>query len=271
MSRKWYNNGIIQVFTDKEPEDGFIPGMLQSSKDKMHNYQSNRPKSHSESLSKSHMGISPSNKGVPCSEETKRKISNSLKGKPSPKTKKRGAPWNKGLTKETDERVLKSSITFKNNFSDEHREICRQNGKRYKGIKLSEETKKKKLIKDYATRKLHNTFNSSSKEEIFYKQLLDENENKTIERQYRRDSRYPYSCDFYIVEDDLFIECNFHWTHGGKPYDPNDESCQEQLKEWEEKAKTSQFYRNAIETWTIRDVEKQKCAKENNLNYKVMY
>ena len=40
---------------------------------------------------------------------------------------------------------------------------------------------------------------------------------------------------------------------------------------WQEKAKQSQFYENAIKTWTERDVEKQRVAKENNLNYKVIY
>ena len=40
---------------------------------------------------------------------------------------------------------------------------------------------------------------------------------------------------------------------------------------WQEKAKTSQFYANAIKTWTERDVEKQRVAKENNLNCKIIY
>ena len=48
------------------------------------------------------------------SEETKKKISHALKGRmpkyiPNTKGSKRGAPWNKGLTKETDERVMKYS------------------------------------------------------------------------------------------------------------------------------------------------------------------
>ena len=43
------------------------------------------------------------------------------------------------------------------------------------------------------------------------------------------------------------------------------------LKIWQEKAKQSKFYENAIKTWTERDVKKQKIAKENHLNYKVIY
>lgn len=127
-----------------------------------------------------------------------------------------------------------------------------------------------KLTKDYITRKKNNSFNKSKVEEDLYTQLLIENKDKTIYRQYK-DDRYPYYCDFYILEDDLFIELNNHWTHGGKPYNPTDIDCQKQLQEWQEKAKTSKFFENAIQTWTVRDVQKQKCAKEHNLNYKVIY
>jgi len=28
-------------------------------------------------------------------------------------------------------------------------------------------------------------------------------------------------CDFYIPSEDLFIELNRHWSHGGHFYDPN--------------------------------------------------
>ena len=113
-------------------------------------------------------------------------------------------------------------------------------------------------------------FQFKNKEVDFYNKLLIENEGKTIYKQYKEE-RYPYYCDFYIVEDDAFIELNAHWTHGGMPYDENYEYCQKQLSEWKEKAKVSQFYQNAIITWTQRDVEKLKCAKEHNLNYKVIY
>lgn len=97
------------------------------------------------------------------------------------------------------------------------------------------------------------------------------NENKTIYRNYKDRDRYPFYCDFYIVEDDLFIELNAHWTHGGKPFDENDEECIKQLQEWREKAKTSKFYENAIETWTVRDVKKLETAKKNRINYKTIY
>lgn len=138
------------------------------------------------------------------------------------------------------------------------------------GKHLSPEKLKIKLSKEYITKKLNNSFNTSKPEEELYKQLLKENVNKTIYRQYV-DDRYPYRCDFYIKEDDLFIELNAHWVHGGHPFDPNSEADQHTLAEWKEKAKTSKFYENAIVVWTQRDVEKLQTAKQNKLNYKVIY
>ena len=209
--------------------------------------------------------------------------------------------WNKGLTKETDSRIKGHKVT------EEHKKLLHDRmlnnkinlGKKYsnerclnisnskKGHVVNEETRKKiskskfgkklsneklliKTTKQYLTKKLHNSFNTSEPEQLFYNKLLKENVNKTIYKQYK-DKRYPFYCDFYIKEDDLFIECNFHWTHGGRPYDPNNIECQEKLKVWQEKAKTSQFYRNAIETWTIRDVKKREIAIKNKLNYKTIY
>ena len=203
------------------------------------------------------------------------KISNSLKG---------NIPWNKNLTKEMDDRVKlngeKSTETkikkygsafHNNNMNEEHKKKIGDALRGRKGFKLSEEKLKIKLSKDYLTRKKNNTFNSSQSEIDLYEKLLNDFPNKTIYKQYKDKDRYPFYCDFYIVEDDKFIELNAHWTHGGRPYDPNDEFCQKQLCEWQEKAKTSKFYEVAIQTWTVRDVKKLETAKKNNLNYQVIY
>ena len=40
---------------------------------------------------------------------------------------------------------------------------------------------------------------------------------------------------------------------------------------WQEKAKTSKFYQNAIYTWTCLDVKKRETAKNNNLNFFEFY
>lgn len=124
--------------------------------------------------------------------------------------------------------------------------------------------------KTLETKKRRHTLNSSSEEEDMYRKLVEAYGKSDVERNYK-DIRYPYRCDFYIKSKDLFIELNAHWTHGGRPFDPNDESCRRQLKEWGEKAKQSQFYRNAIYTWTVRDVEKRQKAKESKINYITLY
>ena len=126
-------------------------------------------------------------------------------------------------------------------------------------------------IKGNETKSKNKTFNTSNIEKNLFEYLKKEFPNKLIFTHFKDKERYPYYCDFYIKEDDLFIELNAHWTHGGKPYNAEDKECQEQLKLWEEKAKTSEFYRNAIYTWTVRDVNKINCAKQNNLNYLVIY
>lgn len=240
-------------------------------------------KSHCKNNGKSHVGKQAWNKGKSPTQQTKDKISNSLKKGYS---NNRYEVWNKGLSKDADERIAKirqhrdetmlkkyGRVGTNNGkiFSEEHKKkIGEANKKALTGRKIPKDKLIIKLSKEYVTKKANDSFNKSSSEEHLYKTLLEENKHKTILRQYKEE-RYPFYCDFYIVEDDLFIELNAHWTHGGKPYDPNDNECQKQLAIWQEKAKTSQFFQNAIQTWTVRDVEKQRIAKENNLNYKVIY
>lgn len=122
----------------------------------------------------------------------------------------------------------------------------------------------KQLVKkNYNTRKENNTFNISKQEDSIYNVLLEKF--PTILRQYK-DERYPYSCDFYIPDLDLFIEFNGNWTHGSKPFDENDNECVTILNEWKSKS-NSKYYQNAIHNWTVLDVTKRNIAKQNNLNY----
>lgn len=126
------------------------------------------------------------------------------------------------------------------------------------------------ILKGLETKRKNNTLNTSQIEKNMYYDLCESYGKQNVLRQYKED-RYPFYCDFYIKSEDLFIELNAHWTHGGKPYDPEDKECQEKLTLWKEKAKTSQYFSTAIQTWTVRDVEKQRIAKQNNLNYTVIY
>lgn len=136
-------------------------------------------------------------------------------------------------------------------------------------VKLAWSTNKQQiLLKSNNTKKQNQSFNSSKLEQLA-KELLEQKFNK-VHHQYRC-IKYPFNCDMYIEDLDLFIELNFHWTHGHRPYDELNQFCQKQLAAWQEKAKTSKFYQNAIETWTIRDTKKLKILKNNKLNYKIFY
>ena len=115
------------------------------------------------------------------------------------------------------------------------------------------------------SKRLNKTFNTSRLEDNLYKLLLTKYSD--VKRNYNLDPRYPYMCDFYIPSKDLFIELQASWTHGRRPFIANDASCQEQLNTWKQKASISNYYKNAIETWTKRDVLKRQTAEKNNLNY----
>lgn len=129
--------------------------------------------SHRNKMSSARNGKEPWNKGISPSASTRDKISKSLLG---------NVPWNKGLTKETDSRVrqygekqqgVERPTCKGRKLTEEHRrKISLSNvGKKHH---ISPEKLKIKLAKDYITKKLHNTFNTSSTEDVFYKQLLSE-------------------------------------------------------------------------------------------------
>lgn len=227
------------------------------------------------------------------SEKHRLASSRAHKGKPSANKGKKGLlkanktsfqkgrePWNKGLkgvqqstrkgeTAATNPEIARmAELRRGQKRTPEQREHIRQG--KVNQQPLSPEKLQIKLSKAYITKKRNQSFNTSEPEERFYEELKEMNRFKTIYRRYKED-RYPFYCDFYIQEDDLFIELNLHWTHGGRPYDPNDPDCQKQLALWQEKAKTSKFYQQAIETWTVRDVKKLDTARRNNLNYKTIY
>ena len=86
-------------------------------------------------------------------------------------------------------------------------------------------------------------------------------------RQYSSDL-YPYCSDFYIISKDLYIELNYSWFHG---YHMFDKESNEDLNVINVTKGKSKAYNSFINTWTIADVEKLKTAKENELNYIVIY
>lgn len=124
--------------------------------------------------------------------------------------------------------------------------------------------------KAFETKKQKGCFKKSKEEDIVYNKLKEKF--NLIERQYRSEL-YPFHCDFYIPELDLYIEYQGYWTHGwylNKPYGPfnalKDEHCK-LLSKWQEKAKNHKSYANAINVWTVSDPLKRQTAKDNGLNW----
>lgn len=86
-----------------------------------------------------------------------------------------------------------------------------------------------------------------------------------------RSNEYPFICDFFDPDTKTYIELNIHWTHGGHWFDSKNKEDRKTLEDWKRHAKTSQFYKKAIDVWTIKDLEKRKVAKENNLKFIVLW
>lgn len=142
--------------------------------------------------------------------------------------------------------------------------------KKYKEIIAQEDNLKQRNEKTYKTKTKNNSWNYSEPENIYYKLLINKFGNNNIIKQYK-DSRYPFFCDFYVKSLDLFIELNLTWNHGNHLFNKNSKEDQQTLEALKEKAKTSKYYANVVNTWAIRDPLKFQTAKKNNLNYKAFY
>lgn len=127
---------------------------------------------------------------------------------------------------------------------------------------FSDDKKQDIQFKRQNTLRKNKTFSVSKIEEKFAIYLTT---NKIrFKRQYKS-SIYPFNCDFYFPDNDLYLEINAHWTHGGHPFDSTNKDDLLLLEQW--KSKNTKFYDIAINTWTERDVLKREIAKKNKLSY----
>lgn len=197
--------------------------------------------------------------------------------------------WVKGALPNTDEQNLKIAKALKNyikteehckNLSLSHQtkeydeKIRKTNLEKY-GVECqwqrpeiveknhSPEVEQKKLD----TKRKNGTFNSSKWEDNVYNYLL--NLFNDVRRGYNLDNRYPFQCDFYIPQLDLFIECNFHWTHGGHWFNGTDIADTSIINKWKEK--NTLYFDIAIDVWTRRDLLKRDTAIKNGINYIVLF
>lgn len=122
----------------------------------------------------------------------------------------------------------------------------------------------------FKNRQYTNDITSSKQEDICYNLLKEKFKN--VIRQKRDKIKYPYNCDFYVKDIDMWIEFNGFMTHGGHPFDSTNECDIERLqylteKNLNHKNPDHNLYYASIITWTISDPIKRNTAKNNNLNY----
>jgi len=116
--------------------------------------------------------------------------------------------------------------------------------------------------KAHDTKKKNESYGKSQLEENLYSLLISIFPKENIERQYRDEIRYPFSCDFYINGIDIFIELQGHWGHGFTPY-----TGENIPKGWLHKSGKSLYYKSALKTYTEKDPLKRDYALKNNLKY----
>lgn len=174
--------------------------------------------------------------------------------------------WKNRTPEQKTQRSEKLKQAAKNRTPEQKKQIVEKFRKSFQKVWYSktEEEKQEYIDKMQQTKKERGTFNTSKHEDQAYEQIKKLYPNTL--RQYKT-KEYPFACDFYIPELNLYIEYQESWTHGGRPYVETDEQCKQQLNYWIEKSKTSKFYKVAIQTWTQRDVNKRNIAIQNKLNY----
>lgn len=109
-----------------------------------------------------------------------------------------------------------------------------------------------------------------SKDEDYFASVLDKL-NIRYETQYSSEL-YPFACDFYLIDYDIYIELNIYWSHNDHFYDSSNSKDIEILEYWKSKVDNGhKQYKNAINVWTNKDLLKRDIAYKNNLNYVVLW
>lgn len=127
------------------------------------------------------------------------------------------------------------------------------------------------------TKRKNGTSGDKSKPELRSYNLIKTKFKDAIHH-YFEDSRYPFNCDIYIPNLDLFVECHYGAFHYIEPFDENNLKHIERLNTLKEKeqiklreGKLKTKYTGMIRTWTVTDPIKLKTFIDNKLNYKIFY
>lgn len=156
--------------------------------------------------------------------------------------------------------------------SEKIKEIIRKNAVQ---TRIKNHTTQKELLqnqdylKNYVaktreTKRKNGTTNTSHEfEDKLINYLREKYPEYEIIQSYSIDPRYPYECDCYIKELDLFIEFQGLYYHNYKPFVESEET----IKEYNTLIAKGKQKAVIANVWRYRDVEKRECAKKNNLNY----
>lgn len=120
------------------------------------------------------------------------------------------------------------------------------------------------ITKVLETKRKNGTLNTSPRfENMLIEYLRNTYPEYTIITQYNKDPRYPYMCDCYIKELDLFIEFQGSYFHNYRPF----QNIEEHIKEYKEMIVKGGQKATIANVWRYKDVEKRELAKKNNINY----
>ena len=126
------------------------------------------------------------------------------------------------------------------------------------------EEKRAAMEKGHQTKIDNDSYKKSQAEDDYGKELEQFFGAADIERQYYKDPRYPYFCDFYVKSKDLFIEYQGYFTHGTEPYDELKPKHWEYVEFLDSTAKGSG-------TFTVSDPAKINRAKQTGMTLLLIY
>lgn len=138
--------------------------------------------------------------------------------------------WNKGLSKETDERVRKSRNTYVNNYKQGKIEIWSKGKTKYNDSKVAKLSTNisKTVFNKIKEGTWHNSFSRArtheyngmkfyGKWELKYAKYLDDNKINWIQNKEKfcyffNGKNRTYTPDFYLIDDDCYIEIKGYKT-----------------------------------------------------------
>lgn len=142
---------------------------------------------------------------------------------------------------------------------------------KYINEKIDETINEKKCKSKHVEETYKNSRFNSKDEKILYQKLCNKFGKDNVLKEYRS-AKYPWNCDFYIKNKELFIEYQGTWSHFASEWVGSMNQKLKGLQIYDKcSGKAKNRYISAIKNWTITDSAKRKWAKDNNLNWKEFF